>query len=76
MLRPIERKQSLLEHCDQASSGQGVGDALEGARDKARGLLLDLLTTADRVRVEDAMERFIFLLRWHADERASVPHEG
>jgi hypothetical protein len=37
------------------------------------GLLLDLLTTADRVRVEDAMERFIILLRWHADETTSVP---
>ena len=39
------------------------------------GLLLDLLTTADRFRVEDAMERFIFLLRWHADEAASVPQQ-
>jgi AcrR family transcriptional regulator len=39
------------------------------------GLLLDLLTTADRVRVEDAMERFISLLRRHADETTSVPQQ-
>ena len=32
------------------------------------GLVLDLLTTGDRARVEDAMERFRFLIRWHADE--------
>jgi AcrR family transcriptional regulator len=32
------------------------------------GLLLDLLTTGERVRVEKAMERFLFLLRRHADE--------
>jgi hypothetical protein len=31
------------------------------------GLVLDLLTTGDRIRVEDAMERFLFLLRSHAD---------
>jgi AcrR family transcriptional regulator len=39
------------------------------------GLLLDLLTTGDRVRVEDAMDRFRFLLRSHADQTApaSVP---
>ena len=39
------------------------------------GLLLDLLTTADHVRVEDAMERFTSLLRWDADETASVPQQ-
>jgi AcrR family transcriptional regulator len=32
------------------------------------GLLLDLLTTGERVRVEEAMERFLVLLRRHADE--------
>jgi AcrR family transcriptional regulator len=32
------------------------------------GLLLDLLTTGDRVRIQDAMERFLLLLRRHADE--------
>jgi AcrR family transcriptional regulator len=31
------------------------------------GLLLDLLTAGDRSRVEDAMERFLYLLRSHAD---------
>jgi AcrR family transcriptional regulator len=36
------------------------------------GLVLDLLTTGDRVRVEDAMERFLFLLRSHADQSAST----
>jgi AcrR family transcriptional regulator len=32
------------------------------------GLLLDLLTTGDRRRIENAMERFISLLHWHADQ--------
>jgi AcrR family transcriptional regulator len=36
------------------------------------GLLLDLLTTGDRVRVDDAMERFRFLLRSHADQTAAA----
>jgi AcrR family transcriptional regulator len=40
------------------------------------GLLLDLLTTGDRSRVEEAMERFIFLLRWHADQRPSSPKDS
>jgi hypothetical protein len=38
------------------------------------GLVLDLLTTGDRVRVEDAMERFLFLLRSHADLSAAPSH--
>jgi hypothetical protein len=32
------------------------------------GLLLDLLTTGERARIEDAMERFRLLLRRHADQ--------
>jgi AcrR family transcriptional regulator len=36
------------------------------------GLLLDLLTTGDRGRVEEAMERFLFLIRRHADEAAGA----
>ncbi|MGO8861409.1 MAG: TetR/AcrR family transcriptional regulator [Acidimicrobiales bacterium] len=39
------------------------------------GLLLDLLTTGDRIRIEDAMERFVFLIRWHADQSVSVPQQ-
>jgi hypothetical protein len=35
------------------------------------GLVLDLLTTGDRGRVEDAMERFLILIRWHADQAVS-----
>ena len=34
------------------------------------GLVLDLLTTGDRDRVQAAMERFFRLLRRHADEGA------
>jgi AcrR family transcriptional regulator len=34
------------------------------------GLVLDLLTTGDRIRVEDAMERFLLILRAHADQSA------
>jgi AcrR family transcriptional regulator len=36
------------------------------------GLVLDLLATRDQDRVEDAMERFISLLRWHADQTESA----
>jgi AcrR family transcriptional regulator len=36
------------------------------------GLVLDLLTTGDQIRVEEAMERFLILLRAHADQ-ASEP---
>jgi AcrR family transcriptional regulator len=36
------------------------------------GLVLDLLTTGDRDRVEQAMERFLGLLRRHADESATA----
>ncbi len=36
------------------------------------GLVLDLLTTGDRVRVEEAMERFHLILRAHADQSAIV----
>ncbi len=37
------------------------------------GLVLDLLTTGDRVRAEDGMERFLLLLlRSHADSGTSV----
>ena len=32
------------------------------------GLLLDLLTTNDRARIDNAMERFLILLRSHADQ--------
>jgi AcrR family transcriptional regulator len=32
------------------------------------GLVLDLLTTGDRIRVEDAMQRFLLILRAHADQ--------
>jgi AcrR family transcriptional regulator len=32
------------------------------------GLLLDLLTTGDQGRVDRAMERFLFMLRSHADQ--------
>jgi AcrR family transcriptional regulator len=34
------------------------------------GLVLDLLTTGDRGRVEEAMARFLFLIRSHADQVA------
>lgn len=37
------------------------------------GLLLDLLTTGDRARTEDAMERFVLLIRWHADQTGLTP---
>jgi hypothetical protein len=39
------------------------------------GLLLDLLTTGERVRVEDAMQRFLFLLRSHADMIAGASQQ-
>ena len=36
------------------------------------GLVLDLLTTGDRDRVEGAMERFLILLRSHADQHGAT----
>jgi AcrR family transcriptional regulator len=36
------------------------------------GLVLDLLTTGDRDRVEDAMERFLTILRSHADQSTAT----
>jgi len=36
------------------------------------GLVLDVLTTGDRIRVEEAMERFLLILRAHADQSAIV----
>jgi AcrR family transcriptional regulator len=36
------------------------------------GLVLDLLSTGDRVRVESAMERFLVILRQHADETTAT----
>jgi AcrR family transcriptional regulator len=36
------------------------------------GLVLDLLTTGDQVRVEEAMERFLFLLHSHADQSTTA----
>ena len=36
------------------------------------GLVLDLLTTGDRTRVEGAMERFLLILRAHADQNATA----
>jgi AcrR family transcriptional regulator len=37
------------------------------------GLVLDLLTSGDRIRVEEAMERFLLILRAHADQAAAAP---
>jgi hypothetical protein len=39
------------------------------------GLVLDLLTTGDRGRVEEAMERFLLILRAHADQTATASHQ-
>jgi AcrR family transcriptional regulator len=36
------------------------------------GLVLDLLTTGDQTRVEGAMERFLLILRAHADQSAAI----
>jgi AcrR family transcriptional regulator len=37
------------------------------------GLVLDLLSTGERGRVEEAMERFVFLIRSHADQALTTP---
>jgi AcrR family transcriptional regulator len=39
------------------------------------GLVLDLLTTGNRVRVEEAMERFLLILRAHADQSATASQQ-
>jgi AcrR family transcriptional regulator len=70
-LRQPDRYSDFLDHAirDWLDEPLAAVDEISATLSIAAvtGLLLDLLTTGDRVRVEDAMERFIFLLRWHAD---------
>ena len=75
-LRRPDRYSEFLEHSihdwldEPLSAIDEVSATLAIAT--ATGLLLDLLTTGDRVRIEDAMERFRFLLRSHADQTAPL----
>jgi AcrR family transcriptional regulator len=75
-LRRPDRYSDFLDHAihDWLDEPLAAVDELSAtlAIAAVTGLLLDLLTTGDRVRVGDAMERFLFMLRSHADETASV----
>ena len=70
-LRSPERHAEFLDHVVQdwldtpMAAVDGVSATLAIAT--IRGLLLDLLTTGDRDRVEAAMQRFLTILRAHAD---------
>ena len=73
-LRHPERYSDFLNHSihdwldEPLAAIDGVSATLAIAA--VTGLMLDLLTTGDRVRVESAMSRFLLLLRQHADEAA------
>jgi len=76
-LRHPDRYSDFLNHTVRDWLDEPLADDISAtlAIAAVTGLLLDLLTTGDRVRVEDAMERFAFLLRWHADQTTSVPDQ-
>lgn len=71
-LRRPDRYSDFLEHAihDWLDEPLAAIDEISAtlAIATVTGLLLDLLTTGDRARVEDAMERFVVLLRWHANQ--------
>ena len=75
-LRHPDRYSNFLEHAvrDWLDEPLAAVDDISAtlAIATVTGLLLDLLTTGDRVRVEDALARFVFLLRRHADQTTSM----
>ena len=70
-LRNPERYADFLEHVvqDWLDTPMAAVDDISATLAIAtiRGLLLDLLTTGERDRVEAAMQRFLTILRAHAD---------
>jgi AcrR family transcriptional regulator len=76
-LRQPDRYSDFLHHAvyDWLNEPLAAADEISAtlAIATVTGLLLDLLATGDDVRVETAMERFLFLLRRHADDEASPP---
>jgi AcrR family transcriptional regulator len=77
-LRDPDRYSDFLEHAihDWLDEPLAAIDEISAtlAIATVTGLVLDLLTTGDRGRVEEAMERFLFLIRWHADQVMAAPH--
>jgi len=71
-LRHPERYRDFLDHAvrDWLDEPLAAIDDVSAtlALATVTGLVLDLLTTGDSLRVEAAMERFLSLLRGHADE--------
>ena len=71
-LRRPDRYSDFLQHAvrdwldEPLAAVDGISATLAIAT--VTGLVLDLLTTGDRARVEQAMDRFLVLLRWHADQ--------
>lgn len=78
-LRSPDRYEDFLQHAihDWLDEPLAAVDEISATLAIATitGLVLDLLTTGDSVRVEDAMARFTFLLRWHADHAATLSNE-
>jgi AcrR family transcriptional regulator len=71
-LRNPDRYSTFLEHAvrDWLDEPLAAVDEISAtlAIATVTGLVLDLLTTGDRDRVEDAMDRFLLVLRTHADQ--------
>jgi AcrR family transcriptional regulator len=71
-LRQPDRYSDFLEHAvrDWLDEPLAAVDEISAtlAIATVSGLLLDLLATGDRTRVEAAMQRFVVLLHWHADQ--------
>lgn len=76
-LRHPDRYSDFLDHAihdwldEPLAAVDGISATLAIAT--VTGLVLDLLSTGERGRVEEAMERFVFLIRAHADQASTTP---
>jgi hypothetical protein len=63
-----DRYSDFLDHtiCDGLDEPLAAIDEVSATIATVDGLLLDLLTTGDRIRLNNATEQFVFWLRWHA----------
>jgi AcrR family transcriptional regulator len=79
-LRHPDRYRDFLDHAVQDWLDEPMAAIDEVSASLAlatvTGLVLDLLTTGDRARVEQAMERFLLILRQHANENTVRSHRS
>jgi AcrR family transcriptional regulator len=71
-LRRPDRYRDFIDHAirDWLDEPLAAIDDISATLAAVTGLVLDLLTTGDQTRVEGAMERFLLILRAHADQSA------